>query len=71
MVHKRYVTKNGKVYGPYTYHSYRDNDGNVKKRYLGKHIEMSKKGLTLVFFMFLIMLFSFSMIVKVFLQFVL
>ncbi len=45
MGHQRYVVKNGKVYGPYTYHSYRDENGNVKKRYLGKHQQQEfKKG---------------------------
>ena len=34
MVHKRYVYKNGKKYGPYYYHSYRDKDGKVKKHYI-------------------------------------
>ncbi len=43
MAHKRYVVKNGKVYGPYLYESYRDKEGNVKKRYFGKHVEQKKK----------------------------
>ena len=34
MVHERYVYKNGRKYGPYYYHSYRDSDGKVKKHYL-------------------------------------
>ena len=36
MSHKRVVIKRGKTYGPYLYESYRDKDGKVKKRYLGK-----------------------------------
>jgi hypothetical protein len=35
MVHKRFVKRNGKVFGPYLYESYRDEKGDVKKRYLG------------------------------------
>src|SRR3989338_3934170 len=35
MVFKRYIKKNGKLIGPYYYESYRDEFGNVKKRYLG------------------------------------
>ncbi|MBU1103643.1 MAG: hypothetical protein KJ600_03755, partial [Nanoarchaeota archaeon] len=34
MVTKRYIKKGGKTYGPYFYESYRDRDGNVKKRYI-------------------------------------
>ncbi|MCK4997743.1 hypothetical protein KAS08_05565 [Candidatus Pacearchaeota archaeon] len=36
MSYKRVVTKKGKTYGPYKYESYRDENGVVKKRYLGK-----------------------------------
>lgn len=36
MVYKRYAKKNGKVYGPYYYESYREN-GVVKKVYLGQN----------------------------------
>ena len=35
MVYKRYARKNGKVYGPYYYESYREN-GVVKKLYIGQ-----------------------------------
>ncbi len=35
MVYKRYARKNGKVYGPYYYESYREN-GVVKKVYIGQ-----------------------------------
>jgi hypothetical protein len=33
MVHEKYITRNGKKYGPYYYESYRE-DGKVKKRYV-------------------------------------
>ena len=50
MSHKRVVVKRGKTYGPYLYESYRDKDGKVKKRYLGKHVEQkSKKPFFIVF----------------------
>jgi len=42
MSHKRVVIKRGKTYGPYLYESYRDKDGKVKKRYLGKVQEKKK-----------------------------
>ena len=42
MSHKRVVEKKGKKYGPYVYESYRDTDGAVRKRYLGKHVEQKK-----------------------------
>jgi hypothetical protein len=66
MGHQRYVIKNGKRYGPYTYHSYRDEYGNVKKRYLGKSRVEVKKGelLSVSFFIFLF-LFSMGMIGKI------
>lgn len=34
MVHKKYITRGGKTYGPYYYESYREN-GRVKKKYVG------------------------------------
>jgi len=34
MVYKKYITKGGKLHGPYYYESYRDGD-KIKKRYLG------------------------------------
>ncbi|MDD5332011.1 MAG: Ig-like domain-containing protein [Candidatus Nanoarchaeia archaeon] len=42
MVHKRYVKKDGKIYGPYLYKSVRDQDGKVKNIYLGEAKEESK-----------------------------
>src|SRR3989344_6087055 len=35
MVFKRYIKKGGRVYGPYYYESYRDKNGEVRKRYVG------------------------------------
>ncbi|MBT4165831.1 hypothetical protein HOE04_02220 [archaeon] len=35
MVHERFFYRNGKKLGPYYYESYRDENGKVKKRYLG------------------------------------
>ena len=35
MVYKRYIKKNGKIYGPYVYHSHKEN-GKVISDYLGK-----------------------------------
>jgi len=62
MGHQRYVVKNGKVYGPYTYHSYRDENGDVKKRYLGKAQREVKKGeLLSVSFFILVFLVSASL----------
>ncbi len=42
MVHKRYIKKGGKVYGPYFYKTVRDKDGSVKNIYLGS-VEKEKK----------------------------
>ncbi|MEM4271630.1 MAG: hypothetical protein QXD13_00885, partial [Candidatus Pacearchaeota archaeon] len=41
MVHKRYVRKGGKVFGPYYYQSYREN-GIAKKKYLGPSFSENK-----------------------------
>ena len=69
MGHQRYVVKNGKVYGPYTYHSYRDENGNVKKRYLGKQHKEYKKGeLFSVSFFALLFLVSVGFIGKILLN---
>ena len=35
MAYKRYFYKNGKVFGPYYYESYRDENGKVRKKYVG------------------------------------
>lgn len=58
MGHQRYVVKNGKVYGPYTYHSYRDEEGNVKKRYIGKEQREIKKGELISVSFFIIIFFA-------------
>ncbi|MDH3324246.1 MAG: hypothetical protein OEL89_01255, partial [Candidatus Peregrinibacteria bacterium] len=49
MSYKRVVERNGKRYGPYIYESYRDENGNVKKRYLGKVEEKRKLPLQMIF----------------------
>ena len=46
MVHKKYIIKKGKKFGPYLYENYREN-GKTKTRYLGKYKEKDvilKKG---------------------------
>ena len=70
MTHKRYVIKNGKFYGPYLYESYRDKDGNVKKRYLGRHRDIKRGNLPITFIAILLslMLFSLFMLFKLLLQ---
>jgi len=49
MSYKRVVERNGKKYGPYRYESYRDKDGNVKKRYIGKEEKTKKFSLSMFF----------------------
>ena len=34
MAYKRFFHRNGKVFGPYYYESYRDKNGKVRKRYV-------------------------------------
>ena len=66
MGHQRYVVKNGRVYGPYLYHSYRDENGNVKKRYLGKQHTGVKRGeLFSVSFFILLFFLSLTMLGKI------
>ena len=60
MSHKRVVKKRGKTYGPYLYESYRDEDGNVKKRYLGRVRGKKRNSFSLV--LFFIILFGFLFI---------
>jgi len=36
MAYKRYIKRNGKVYGPYIYKSIRDENGNVKSVFIRK-----------------------------------
>ena len=38
MVHKKYIKRGNKVFGPYLYDNYREN-GVVKTKYLGKSLE--------------------------------
>ena len=62
MSYKKFVMKKGKRYGPYLYESYRDSQGNVKKRYLGKYVEEKnsfKTFLLLIFGFFLFIAMSF------------
>ena len=42
MAYKRYIKKNGKIYGPYVYHSHRK-DGKVVSKYLGKSSSVKTK----------------------------
>jgi hypothetical protein len=56
MSYKRVVEKRGKSYGPYVYESYRDKDGKVKKRYLGK---ASRKTSSLKYFYFAVAVLAF------------
>lgn len=58
MVHKRYVYKNGRKYGPYYYHSYRDSEGKVKKHYLKGIVAFSR--LEFLWFAIGILAFGFS-----------
>ncbi|MEM5871394.1 MAG: hypothetical protein QW051_00810 [Candidatus Aenigmatarchaeota archaeon] len=48
MVYKRYIKKNGKIYGPYYYKSYRDANGNVYNVYVGKTKKSEKNEKKLV-----------------------
>ncbi len=67
MGHKRYVIKNGKTYGPYLYESYRDKNGNVKKRYLGRDSDVKKgNNISIVVIMLLLMFLSLFMLVTLF-----
>lgn len=43
MAYKRYFKRDGKTFGPYYYESYRDKNGDVKKRYIGKDNPEKKK----------------------------
>ncbi|MBU2589540.1 MAG: hypothetical protein KKB39_02135 [Nanoarchaeota archaeon] len=42
MVHKRFIKRNGKIFGPYYYKSVREKDGKVKNIYLGSTTPSSK-----------------------------
>jgi hypothetical protein len=43
MVHKRYIKRDGKIYGPYFYKSIRTEDGKVRNVYLGMDYVQEKK----------------------------
>lgn len=43
MAYKRYIRKNGKLYGPYVYRSIRDKDGRVRNLYVGRGQSASKR----------------------------
>jgi parallel beta-helix repeat protein len=57
MSYKRVVKKKGKSYGPYIYESYRDENGKVQKRYLGKLEEKKPLPFLMLIFGFLVLLF--------------
>jgi len=41
MAYKKYFYRNGRKFGPYYYESYRDENGAIKKRYVGKdHLDV-------------------------------
>lgn len=64
MVYKRYIKKNGKIYGPYTYHSKKEN-GKVISTYLGK--SKPKKNYNQIIFIgafFLLIFLSLFFVVK-------
>jgi len=52
MVYERYVKKNGKLHGPYYYESYRDEYGNVQKKYLGNELPQDKEIKKLKFYFY-------------------
>ncbi|MBU4069599.1 MAG: hypothetical protein KJ646_01305 [Nanoarchaeota archaeon] len=56
MAYKRYIKKNGRIYGPYTYHSKKEN-GKVISTYLGK--SKPKKNYNQIIFLGAIFLFIF------------
>ncbi|MEA3378510.1 MAG: hypothetical protein U9Q69_02610 [Nanoarchaeota archaeon] len=57
MVHKRYIKRGDKVYGPYLYKSVRDNDGKVRNVYLGQAKDKPQTWKILVFFLIAFILF--------------
>ncbi|OYT36475.1 hypothetical protein B6U91_01160 [Candidatus Pacearchaeota archaeon ex4484_71] len=65
MVYKKYIRRNGKVYGPYIYHSKRVN-GKVVSEYIGTSNEesSSSKGSKIIFIImgFLVLLVAFSLV---------
>ena len=76
MVYKRYIKKDGKVYGPYSYHSQKK-DGKVISKYIGKIKESKKKDkislkkvltFTSIIFIFIVGVFLVSLLEKDFLD---
>src|SRR3989344_131601 len=74
MAYKRYFYKNGKKIGPYYYESYRDDNGKIKKSYLGTknpNEEKNKSSSKRIFnnfdrkkfFLILLILFSLSLVI--------
>ncbi len=64
MVHKRYVWKNGKRFGPYYYESYREGN-KIRKKYIGSSIAKNNSlGLYLIFGLILVILLAFFFIWK-------
>ncbi len=63
MAYKRYIRKNGKVYGPYVYHS-RKKGGKVISEYRGKAIERKKVSLFGFLIMGVILLLSLAFILN-------
>ncbi|MDP3026561.1 MAG: hypothetical protein Q8N63_02545 [Nanoarchaeota archaeon] len=55
MVHKKYIKRNGKVFGPYLYQNYREN-GITKTRYLGIAKERKKMQVNLLWIIGVIVL---------------
>jgi len=55
MVFKRYIKRDGKKFGPYLYESYRDSNGNVQKRYVGRGSSDNSIVLPVVLAIFLIL----------------
>ena len=46
MVHKKYIKRNGKSFGPYYYENYRDKDGKTRTIYHGlEHPDKKQKSL--------------------------
>jgi len=48
MVHKKYIKRDGRIFGPYLYENYREN-GVVKTRYLGKGEEKARVNFKVLF----------------------
>ncbi len=59
MVYKKYIKKDGKLFGPYYYESYRASDGRVKTRYVSEEPAASRRvTLFLVFGALVLLLFA-------------